>query len=85
MEKNWKDITEEFLDKSSKSLIEEIIVSYKQEEKDICLQLTEETGFYINLKTTNKSRDDLMKQSLEKSKTITSTFLLMIILVKLFL
>lgn len=74
MEKNWKEVTEDFLDKSNKSLIEDIITSYKQEEKDICLQLTEDTGLYINLKTNNKSREDLIRQSLEKSKTITSTF-----------
>jgi len=74
MEKNWKDITEEFVDKSNKNLIDEIIKSYKQEEKDICLQLTEDTGHYVNLKITSKSREELMKKSLEQNKSITSTF-----------
>jgi len=74
MEKNWKEITEEFVDKSNKNLIDEIIKSYKQEEKDICLQLIEDTGHFVDLKITNKSREELIRASLEKNKTITSIF-----------
>lgn len=76
MEKNWKEITNDFMDNSNKTLTEEIIKSYKQEEKDICLQLTENTGYYIKLKLLSKGREILMKESLEKNKTICSTFYL---------
>ncbi len=75
MEKSWKDATESFMDKSTKSIIDEIILSYKQEEKDICLQLTDDTGHYIKLKiNTTKSREEEMFSSLDKYKKITSTF-----------
>ena len=77
MEKDWKEVTVEFSDKSSKGnkdIIEKIINSYKQKEKDICLQLTDGTGHYVQLKTNVKTREDLMKLSLEKNKIISSTF-----------
>jgi hypothetical protein len=76
MEKSWKETTESFMDKSNKPLIEEIIKSYKQEEKDICLQLTETTGHYVKLKITNKTRDDLMSESLDKNKIVCTPFYL---------
>ncbi len=76
MEKNWKDITIDFMEKSNKTLVDEIIKSYKQEEKDICLHLTEDTGYYVKLKLASKLREVLMKETLEKNKTICSPFYL---------
>lgn len=76
MEKNWRDITIDFMEKNNKTLIDEIIKSYKQEEKDVCLQLTEDTGHHVKLKLASKLREDLMKESLEKDKTISSPFYL---------
>ncbi|RLA58420.1 MAG: hypothetical protein DRQ78_12055 [Epsilonproteobacteria bacterium] len=77
MEKSWKEATSNFLNKATKTpkpLISEIIKSYQQEEKDICLQLTEATGYYINLKTNTKPREEVLQKMLEKDKVISSTF-----------
>lgn len=71
---NWSDNTREFLLKSTKTLVTDIVQSYKQEEKDICLQLTERTGHYINLKTNKQSREEVLENMLDKDKIISSTF-----------
>ncbi|RRS32910.1 MAG: hypothetical protein P794_00535 [Epsilonproteobacteria bacterium (ex Lamellibrachia satsuma)] len=74
MEKSWNEATTHFLERSTKPLINEIIKSYKQEEKDICLQLIEATGYHINLKTNKKPREEVLEKMLEKNRIISSTF-----------
>ncbi|MEJ2436704.1 MAG: hypothetical protein P8Y49_08290 [Sulfurovaceae bacterium] len=74
MDSDWKESTEEFLEKNNKDLIQKIINSYKQEEKDICLQLTDSTGHYILLKTNSEPREEVLRKMLTENKIITSTF-----------
>ena len=75
MEQSWAKSTELFLDKSSKDIIEDILHSYQQEEKDMCLKLIDDTGHYVQLKThKSKSRKEVLREMLENDKEIKSEF-----------
>ncbi|MDH4943526.1 hypothetical protein [Sulfurimonas sp. C5] len=78
MGKEWKDAVNKIQDLSSdqkvdNALLNSIIDSYKQEEKDISLQLTDKTKHYIELVSKNDRVEEMIK-SLNTNKTITSEY-----------
>jgi hypothetical protein len=80
MGKEWKESVNTIRSYEPNQKIEEpilsnIINSYKQEEKDISLQLTDKSDFHIELISKN-DRVVEIKDMLQKSKTITSNFMI---------
>lgn len=80
MGKGWKEAINEIHhykedQKVPANVVDEIIRSYVQEEKDISLQLTDLTKHGVTVELCSKSdRADGMRSSLQKSKKITSEF-----------
>ncbi|MBA1421038.1 MAG: hypothetical protein FAF03_09365 [Epsilonproteobacteria bacterium] len=58
-----------------KETVSHIVESYKQEEKDISLQLTDKTDHYVEL-VTKKQREPEIEEMLQKKKIITSTYMI---------
>ncbi len=80
MGKEWKDAVTKIHTYSDNQPIDNdtlshIVESYKQEEKDISLQLTDRSEHYIQL-VANDDRKDKIANMLQKKKIITSTFLI---------
>ncbi|MDF1878832.1 hypothetical protein JHD46_04165, partial [Sulfurimonas sp. SAG-AH-194-C20] len=61
--------------KIDKELLNDIISSYKQEEKDISFQLTDKSNFHVEL-ITKDNREEEIEKMLQTSKTITSQFMI---------
>ncbi len=79
MDGNWKDATKEILEygyngKIPEETINKVIHSYKQEEKDISLQLTDRTGYDVKFKISKLDRDKELFQMIQEEKKITSTY-----------
>ena len=76
----WKDCVQRIheVDISKKidnDTLKSVVDSYKQEEKDISLQLTDNTPFYIQLLVkNNEERDVSIAEQLQNNKTISSTY-----------
>ena len=62
----------QFIDKKT---VSNIVESYKQEEKDISLQLTDKTKHYVEL-VTKTNREDELEEMLQNKKVITSKFMI---------
>jgi hypothetical protein len=80
MGKNWKESVNKlrFYEKEQKVdvvLLENIVKSYVQEEKDISLQLTDKSQFHIELVPSN-NRIEQIESMLQSKKIITSKFLI---------
>lgn len=58
-----------------KETVSNIVESFKQEEKDISLQLTDRSNHYIEL-VTKSNREDEIEEMLQNKKVITSTFMI---------
>jgi len=56
-------------------LLNNIVSSYKQEEKDISLQLTDKSNFHVEL-VSKENREEEIEKMLQTSKTITSQFMI---------
>jgi hypothetical protein len=81
MDGNWKDATKEILEhgyneKISQNTIDKVIYSYKQEERDISYQLTDNTGYYVKLKLGKIDRDEELSKMLQEDKKLISTYFL---------
>ena len=80
MGKEWKDAVMKihtYSDNQSidKETVSHIVESYKQEEKDISLQLTDKTMHYIEL-IAKDNREDEIENMLQNKKVITSSYLI---------
>ena len=80
MGKEWKNAVTKIHTYSDnhpidKETLSHIVESYKQEEKDISLQLTDRSMHYIQL-VANDDRKDKIEDMLQKKKIITSTFMI---------
>lgn len=81
MGQDWKDSVDKIRNYSPKQkinqkLLNNIVNSYKQEEKDISLQLTGNTKFYVELYTKKKNRTKEIEKMLQSSKTIQTDFII---------
>ena len=79
MGEGWKDAVSkihlyEKKEKVSKEIIDVIVKSYSQEEKDISLQLTDNSNHYIDL-VAKENRLEKIESSLQNSKSIISTYI----------
>ncbi|MCK5538324.1 MAG: hypothetical protein KAI79_15970 [Bacteroidales bacterium] len=73
--KTWEDATIQFRDdKKVDEAINTIVKAYTQEEKNIALKLTDANKSYVKLKKGKKPRVEELKEMLQKSKIINSTF-----------
>jgi hypothetical protein len=80
MGKDWKESVNKIhkLDLSQKvnnDILQNIIKSYKQEEKDISLQLTDKSNFHVELIYKN-NRSEELENMLQNSRCITSNFMI---------
>jgi hypothetical protein len=80
MGKEWKDSVNKLHpytsdQKIDKDLLGSIINSYKQEEKDISLQLTDKSDFHVEV-LAKDNRIEEFENMLQSTKTITSNFML---------
>jgi hypothetical protein len=80
MGQDWKDSVNKihsynFDQKVDVTLLNNLISSYAQEEKDIGLQLTDNSQHYIEL-VAKENRNDELENMLEASKTITSRYMI---------
>lgn len=80
MGKEWKDAVNNIHDykpeqKIDDKILKNIIESYKQEEKDISLQLTDKTELHVELLTTKNDRLVEIEKMLQSSKIIKSDFI----------
>ncbi len=78
MGKKWKDAVNKIHNyqvdqKIEPTLLDQVIDSYKQEEKDVSLQLTDKSGLYVEL-LANEDRTDEILNSLQASKIIISEY-----------
>ncbi len=82
MKSDWKDATAKLHTYNTSQnidpeLLSSIVDSYKQEEKDISLQMTDKTEFHVQLITkANKDRQSELEDMLKNSKIITSEYML---------
>jgi hypothetical protein len=80
MGKTWKDsvttIHGHSIDqKIEATLLQNILDSYIQEEKDVSLQLTDRSKFHVELIDSKKRKEEI-EESLQKRKVIVSTFMI---------
>lgn len=62
--------------KVKNDLLDSIVRSYQQEEKDISLQMTDKTDYYVQLVLSKKSRAEELEEMLQSTKVITSKFMI---------
>jgi len=79
MGSNWKNAVTEIHAYSAEQkipaeLLQQIVSSYIQEEKDISLQLTDKSDYHVELITSDNHEADVCRM-LQSSKTITTTFM----------
>ncbi|RUM92810.1 MAG: hypothetical protein DSZ27_02165 [Thiomicrospira sp.] len=81
--KEWKEAVQKCRDlgqdaKLPKDCTNTLVESYKQEEKDIALQLTDrnESGLFVQLEPFKNDRVEMLNDMLEKHRKFTSTFVI---------
>jgi len=80
MGSEWKESVQKIHEadvskKIDKDILKSVVDSYKQEEKDISLQLTDYTPFYIQvLVKNNEDREASISLQLQNNKTISTTY-----------
>ena len=80
MGKNWKDSVNKIHSyspdqKIEKSLLDSLVISYAQEEKDISLQLTDKTNYHVEL-TSKDERNEEIRNMLQANKIISTQFMI---------
>jgi hypothetical protein len=81
--KEWKECVQKCRDlsrdaKLPKSCTDVLIDSYKQEEKDIALQLTDQnkTGMYVQLEPVRNNREEMLLAMIAKDRAFTTHFII---------